>query len=147
MSGEIRVMSSLQVVKNGMTYRSQPTTFGASMNSAFNGPTPGALTVTSSGVKVDLSQLTAMGGVCRIMNYGSIDPDFTSTAFVTVGIMTDTGAFVPIIELLSGETYVLRLSRHLQTGGTSGTGTAGFNNLWMYSEISTCRVVVEAFDP
>src|SRR4051794_10813942 len=73
-----------------------------------NGPTPGAVTVSTHGTDVDLKQLTGLGGLCVITN-------LDSTNWVEYGVYDySTRVFYPVHKLLPGEMYVARLSDHLQ---------------------------------
>lgn len=140
MSDEAQVRSSLQIRNSTSTflYQSQPTFFNADV-SVINGPTPGMLTVPIDGIAVDLSQLTTPG-LCRIQN-----TDITN--FVTVGVY-DGASFYPLLDLLPGETYVIRLSRYLnQEFVGTGTGTSSdANQLMIFADTASCNVLVEAFD-
>jgi hypothetical protein len=141
MSNEIRITSSLQVTKGSLKYISQPTAFLANLNTAEPiGPTPGSFTATVGGTDVNLTALTGLGGVCRMMN---VDP----TNFVTVGIW-DGAKFQPLFELLPGEVYAVRLSRELGKDYGTGTGTTGSGNtMRIKADTASCIVLVEAFDP
>lgn len=146
MVDEATIRTSLRIRKitgdlTLMDYQSGPTDFRADV-SGTKGPTPGAVAVSVVGTDVDLSELTTPG-LCRIMNQ---DP----TNYVTVGIF-DTSAteFYPLMELLPGESYVIRLSRHVETEveapGTSGT-YAGATTLRIRANAAPCSVLVEAFE-
>jgi hypothetical protein len=144
MSGnEAQVSSSLQITKGNLVYpRSQPASFSADVTGSI-GPTPGAVLATSAGTLVDLSKLS-IPGLCRIMNqdpaggnyveYGPWDPDLST--------------FLPIGEVLPGESYVLRLSRRLGNEyGSPGTGTTGTGTRLMVRTVSaSVWVLVEAFE-
>lgn len=135
MANEIAVRTSLQVRKGNLTYQSQPTAFNADLTGS-KGPTPGSVTVSPAGTNIDLSQLTELGGLCRLMN---LDAD----NFVEYGVW-DGAEFYPLGELLPGETYVLRLSRNLEFGEV---GTAMLNSLRLRANANDVNVLVEAFDP
>lgn len=146
LGGTARIQGSLQITVGNLNYLSRPSSFAAVVNKA-NGPTPGAMKVPTHGVDVDFSELTAMGGLCRLMN-------LDSTNFVTYGILDGlTSKFYPLGELGPGETYILRLSRDLGTryGTGSGTGSGshptGNETLHMRADLAPCIVLVEAFDP
>jgi len=105
------------------------------------GPTPGQITCTTTGTNVDLSVL-ATPGLCRIQN-------LDGTNFVTVGIWDpETEVFYPLLELLAGESYALRLSRDLAWEFATGTGTIGpeTNTLRIKADTASCDVLVEAFE-
>ncbi len=135
MSNEARVQSSLQIKKGSLTYQSQPQAFNATVTGT-NGPTPGAVTVTTVGTNVSLAQLTAMGGLCRLMN-------LDATNYVEYGVWNGA-TFFPLGELLPGETFVLRLSRNLQYGAS---GTAVTDSLRFRANTASVIVLCEIFDP
>jgi hypothetical protein len=141
MSNEAQIRTSLRIRLGKLNYQSQPTVFLADVSTA-KGPSPGAISVTVGGVDVDLSQL-AQPGLCRLMN-------LDSTNFVTVGVKDpETDKFYPLLELLPGESYVVRLSRDVnQEYSSTGTGTTdpGTNALCIRSDADDCNVLVEAFD-
>lgn len=151
MSQEIRCQISLNINNTGsggnVQYQGRPTSFVANMQGN-NGPTPGAILVPTHGVNVNFSELTGMGGMCRLMN---LDP----ANFVTWGIFDAvSNKFHPMGEILPGETYVIRTSRDLgqEYGTGSGTGSGshvpgGNDSLHFRADISPCRVIVECFDP
>lgn len=133
MANEARIHSSLQINKGNLKPRSSPTVFTATVTGT-NGPTPGAIAVSTSGVNVDFSALTTPG-FCRIAN-------LDATNYVTWGIY-DGVYFFPMGEILPGEFYVIRLSRSL--GGESpGTGTG--NRFRLVANTSACKVQVEAYE-
>ena len=140
MASEITVRTSLEINGTVLKARPQPTSFIADMSEQ-RGPTPGLVAVTVSGVNVDLSALTAPG-MCRIMN-------LDATSWVEYGVYDpETTKFYPLGEVGPGETYVLRLSRHIGVElGPTGTGTSGptTNRLRIKGLSAACDVVVEAF--
>ncbi len=131
-------------------YRSVPTGYQATVNGQ-NGPTPGALRVTTAGLNVDLSELTAMGGLCWIANYGSIVGDVDPSHRVDWGIWyTAEARFFPLGSLLPGEFTVIRLSPELgyDEPETTGTGTGNIaSRLRLRANTVTCQCRVDAFDP
>jgi|SRR6185312_1802574 len=136
-----RVTANLQIVQGGLSYQSQPSAFQPSV-SGTNGPTPGAVTITTSGTDISLAQLDAMGGLCVLCN---ID----STNYVTVGIRDNvTNEFYPIVELLPTEFYVVRLSRKLPKA-EAGTGTFSGTRSTLHAKADTANVIlrIDAFDP
>lgn len=150
MSNEATVRVSLRIRKvdstTGITqldYQGQHTAFTADVTGT-KGPTPGAITAHTYGTIVDLSQLTTPG-FCRFMN-------LDATNYVEVGIWdADIDKFYPLIELLPGESYPLRLSRLLgketDSGASTGTGTTGGNNFLMVrANAADCDMLVEAFE-
>jgi hypothetical protein len=137
MANELRVQSSITLRKGNVNYQSANNAFIADVVTPIpKSQVPGALTCTTGGTTVDLSELTALGGICRITN---VDP----TNFVEYGIW-DGATFYPLGELLPGEFYVFRLSRNLLTGES---GTASVNSLRIRADTAACVVIVEAFDP
>ncbi len=110
--------------------------------SGTKGPTPGSFDASVDGTDVSLSELTTFG-LCRIINYDTSN-------FVDVGIWDpETVKFYPIVRLLAGEFFVMRLSPDLQEefAGT-GTGTTGAdtNRLRIKADTAICNVSVEAYE-
>lgn len=138
MANEIRVTCSLQIKKGNINYQSRPTAFTADMQGDV-GPAVGTILVPLAGVNVDLSQL-GTPGLCRIQN-------LDTTNYVVIGIY-DGSIFFPMLELLPGESYPLRLYREIGTEFTgTGTGTpADVNNLRIKAFGGPCLVLVEAFE-
>lgn len=142
MTNEATVRAGLSIRKLSggivtLDYRSNPQQFNATVDGT-KGPVPGAITVTTGGTDVDLSELTTPG-LGRIMN---LDP----TNFVTYGTYDpDTGRFYPLQEVLPGETYPLRLSRSLGQE-LVGTGTAGGNTFRIKADTASCNVLLEIFE-
>lgn len=136
-----RVSSSLQIISGNLNYRSNPTSFSPTVTGA-NGPTPGAVTIPLTGSDIVLSQLVAMGGLCRLMN-------LDKTNYVTVGIRdTVANKFYPLMELLPGETYVMRLSRKIpMTEAGTGTFSGASEALHAKANVASAILLVEAFDP
>ena len=147
MSDEATIRSSLLVRKVVddvlvLNYQSQPVAFVADVDGT-KGPTPGAITVSKFGTDVDLSQLTTPG-LCRIMN-------MSSSGYIEYGIYDpDSPAqFIPLGEMLPGETFVLRLSRFLgsQLGTGSGTAVTGSGaRLRLKAVPNASTALVEAFE-
>jgi hypothetical protein len=143
-SGTASVTSSLQIVVNGVRiYQNTPTTYSPNI-AGYNGPTPGAVSVGVNHTEPSLTQLTAMGGLCRLTN-------LDTTNFVEWGIYDSVaGVFIGIGELLPGETIIIRLSRYLGKELAPGTGTAIIGHAVKFSlkaDISPCIVIIDAFDP
>jgi hypothetical protein len=147
-------MANEATVRNGLSitnvttakfnYRSPQQGFSADVSGVI-GPTPGGLTVSLSGTDIDLSKLTALGGLVEIINY-----DLTNR--VEIGIYeTATGTFYPFLELLAGESTVTRLSRNAteQFDGTvTGTGTFAENNTIRAKAYGAAvSIFFGAFDP
>ena len=140
MANEATVTCGMRIDKGNLHYQSalqsfQPTVTGS------NGPTPGAFQAAiGAGTIVDFSHLTAYGGLYQIIN---LDP----TNFITVGIWNGS-SFFPLQELLPGEAYNGRISRHFGIEYGSGTGTVtGTYSLKVVADTSACQVAVLAFDP
>ena len=141
MADEASIQVSLQIQGSGnLQYRSYPNQFNADV-SGNKGPSPGAFQASVDGTDVDLSELN-QPALCRITN-------LDATNFVTVGIWdSSTSTFYPLMELLPGEFYVVRLSRILG-GEIAGTGTSTTqtgNTLRIKANTAACNVVVEAFE-
>jgi hypothetical protein len=140
MANEARLSVGLQISADNLRYQSQPTAFAADVTGR-KGPTPGAITAPVGGKAVDLGELITPG-LCRLMNVDS-------TNYVEVGIWDPgTDVFYPLVELLPGESFVIRLSRNIQEEyvGT-GTGTTGpGNRLFVKANFADCVVLVEAFE-
>ena len=140
MANEATVSCSLSVRKGNIQYQSNPRTFSATVTGT-KGPSPGAITAPTAGVAVDLSELV-QPSLCRIQN-------LDDTNFVEVGIRdTEADLFFPLMELLPGESYVIRLTRNIGEEYTGfGTGTsAATNTLWIKADTAACVVLVEAFE-
>lgn len=141
MASSVTVQSSLTILQGNLQYRSSPAAFLPTM-SGINGPTPGAIKVPTSGVDISFSQLDSMGGLGRFYN---IDP----TNFVTIGIRDkSTNEFYPFMDVLPGETYVMRLSSKLPKEEL-GTGTFSGSNAVIHAVANTAQVILvcEFFDP
>lgn len=143
MANEATIRSALQIRKvDGVTtlmeYNSQPSAFQADVDGT-KGPTPGAITVTTSGTNVDLTELTTPG-LCRIMN-------MDTTNYVEVGVKdASTGVFYPLMELLPGESYVFRFSRNVGEEWYSTTGTDSGNSFHCKANTASVVVLIEAFE-
>lgn len=140
MSNEAQIRSSLNIKLGSMDYRSNPTSFRASILTA-KGPTPGFVSASVAGTDVDLSKLTTPGW-CFIQNQ---DP----TNFITVGIWDPSGGgtFFPLIEVEPSTHTVLKLSRYLQEE-LSGTGTHATSGktLRVKADTAACRTIFDVFE-
>lgn len=107
------------------------------------GPTPGTIIVPTTGVNVDLSQLSAYGGYIELTHQGNDE-----TNFVTWGIW-DGVRFYPIGKLTPTKPAGWFLSDFFSGEVTSGTGTANTDVNWLrlYSWAQSVPVFVGAFDP
>ena len=147
MANEITVNSSLRISLGSLDYQSRPTAFKATLlNDA--PPAPGRVNCVANVVKVvDLSTMVNPG-VCRIQNLG--DQANLST-YVDVGMYDSVSAvFTPMLELLVGESYVMRLSRNLGEADSvpapTGTSVSTRAQLALLSLGYNINVLVEAFD-
>lgn len=139
MANEASIRSSLQIKTGNIDYRSFPTAFNADVAGA-KGPSPGAIAVAITGTDIDLGELTHPS-LCALHN---IDESNT----IEVGIW-DGVSYYPMLDLLPGEGYCIRLSAQLtQEYGAVGTGTtgAGINTLRARSRPAAGKLVVEAFE-
>jgi hypothetical protein len=138
MANEATVRVSLSV-RSGATplYQSTPSGFSADM-AAPKGPSPGAITVTTAGVDVDLAELS-IPGLCFLHN---TDDEYT----VEYGIH-DGSVFHPFGEMLPGEQAMFRFSKNLgEEHVTLGTGTtATVNSFHMKAYGGSAIVKVECF--
>jgi hypothetical protein len=97
------------------------------------GPSPGAVTVTTTGVNVSFENLTDPGP-CILFN-------LDSTNYVSYGTY-DGVTFSPIGEIPPGQfAYIPRLASTLD----AGTGTSG-PNLRLVANTASCNVQVFAYD-
>lgn len=140
MANEATLSVSMNIVKDGRQLCRFQSGFNADV-AGRKGPVPGAITISTAGTDIDLTQLTSPG-LCILRN-------LDDTNFVEFGIKEPaTGFFYPLGELLPGEDYVLRLSRNLRQEYTNtGTGTsAPTNNLHMKANTAAVVVDIEAFE-
>lgn len=134
----IRIASAAGVVQ--LDYQSRPGSFVADVSVA-HGPTPGAFQAAISGTDVDLSKLTTPG-LCVVSN-------LDDTNYVTVGVYEpNTDYFYPVLDLLPGESYVVRLARFVDRELTgTGTVSGGYNStLRVVANTASCWVRVDAFE-
>lgn len=144
MANEATITNQLSIRVGKIEYLSQPVTFRADV-AGEHGPTPGAVLIATTGTEIDLSQLT-QPGLCRLQN-------LDDTNVVEVGIVDpqlSPSIFFPMIELLAGESYVVRLSRALKKEFGTGTGTGQLtgatNKLWARAYNQACVLLIEAFE-
>jgi len=143
MANEAQINSSLTIRKLSgsialIDYVSRPTAFSADVTGT-KGPTPGAVTISTSGTDIDLTGLTTPGLV-RLHNQDA-------TNYVEWGIRdASTGRFYPVGELLPGESYVFRFARSVGDEYYSTTGTDTGNSLHMKANTDSVVVLVEAFE-
>lgn len=124
------------------------------------GPDPGGFLATKAGSDVSFINLT-QPGLCFIMNLG-VDANgnslFPTTGegqynwpyWVEVGLFDHTtNQFYPLIELLPGEQYVMRVSRFINTEIGTGSGThAGADVVTMRVKAvgANSRVTVQCYE-
>lgn len=140
MAGEASISVSLRILKGNLDYTTPRTTQVGNVE-GMNGPTPGAVNITTGGTDVDLSQLVTPG-YCHLKN-------LDSTNYVEYGIWEPaTSTFYPFGELRAGESYVIRFSRNLlEEYSGVGTATTGPTNTFrMKANYAACKVVIEAFE-
>ncbi len=140
MADEATIQSSLLIRAGNISYQSQPVSFRATVTGR-KGPVPGCIRVPITGVSVNFTELV-LPSLCRIQN-------LDVTNFVTVGIWDPNSAtFYPVLDLLAGESYVMRLSRFMQSDLGTGSGTDGGsgNRLRLRADTAACNVVIEAFE-
>lgn len=142
MANEAIITTVLRIDKGNLHYQSQPGSFTANIDAAKpKGPVPGAIAVATAGTDISLSQLDTPG----LVHLRNLD----DTNFVEWGIrIPATSKFVPIGELLPGESFVLRLSRNLLEEYTNtGTGTsAQILFLHFKADTASVNVLIEAFE-
>ncbi len=138
--GQARVGFTIRT--GNLNHRPPQEVFNFNVDGEAKGPTPGGITVPTSGVNVDLSQLD-VPGVCMIKNlsadhaveYGPYDESLE--------------LFLPFGEALPGEAWPVRLSRFLgrEMGTGTGTGAVGNATAFRIKAIGgTANVLVEAFE-
>jgi len=127
MADEATINSSLQIKVGKLEYQNRPTSFTADVSVA-GGPTPGQILVTTAGIDITLTEL-ATPGLCRFMN-------LDTTNFVSVGVF-DTSNFFPLLALLAGESFVMRLATDVE---------AGANTLRFKADTASVNVLIEVFE-
>ncbi len=116
MSNEARINSGLQIRVGYTDYQSRPGAFLADVAEA-SAPTPGQVEVAVTPTVVDLSVRDTPG-------YGTIQ-NLDATNYVEVGAYnSDDGEFLPLFEILPGQSYTFLFSRILGQE-VVGTGTTG----------------------
>ena len=139
MADEASLRASLQIIKDDLTYQSRPSSFNADVSVGV-GSTPGRVLATVAGVDVDLSLIIVPGGFCRVQNVDT-------TNFVEMGVW-DGVSFFPLMDLLAGESYIIRLAASLGDEFGTGTGTiaADVNTVRLKADTASCECLFEAFD-
>lgn len=142
MANEALVTSGLILIADNLKYRTAVPSFRADVTGR-KGPTPGAVTVPTTGVNVDLSQLTTPG-LCVLKNLDA------EVAFDWGLYDSDILRFFKVGRVLAGEQYVLRLHPELDEDyGSTGTGTIDRSNNVHLRLVAPTRQLfasVEAFE-
>lgn len=140
MADEVQINVGMNVnVPNTAPYRRQ---FQFQRDhSSYQGPTPGYLTATVTGIEVSLALLTNPS-VAWVQNLSTLYR-------IVIGIKdTSSGIFYPLLELDPLESWPLPLARMIgdELTGGSGSGTAGSGGvLWVKSITGSADFVFEAF--
>lgn len=140
MSDECQFSFSLSITKGNLNYRPQNPSFNVNVTGQ-KGPSPGAISVPTTGVDVDLSQLVTPG-LCILRN-------LDQTNFFEYGIRDPvTSEFFPLGEVLPGQSWPLLLSRNLLEAYTNtGTGTTGqIKKFHLKADTAALYASVEAFE-
>lgn len=132
MTREARMQTSLLITQNGVIREKREITYFEDI-SACKGPTPGEIAVSTSGVDVDISELTTPGQ-CYMENRDS-------TNYVEYGVYYNGTVFVPFGELGPKKGVNFKLSRRLLYGAS---GTAAINTFRLRANTVACRVYVGA---
>lgn len=140
MANEITVQTSLVINSGNLSWRSPVQTFRDDLTTATpKGPSPGAVTVPTTGVDISLAEFTTPGWMDVYNNSPSYHVD--------VGIH-DGSLFHPLIEVGPGRKATFKLSRNLFEEHTiSGTGTTGnINTLHAKAYGGSANVVFNGFE-
>lgn len=129
MSNEISVVANLQVANGGLTYNNK-NSFKVDQATK-NGPTPGAITVTTGGVTASLAQLTTPGSV--------IMTNTDATNYVRYGLYI-ASTFYPFGEIGPLETAIFKLARDILTANTPAAV------LRLVANTASCVVKLDVFD-
>lgn len=130
MANEITVNASIKVLNGSLSFNSAPTSYRATQTTK-KGPSPGSVTVTTSGVTVSLAALTTPG----IAHFINLD----ATNYVRYGLYI-ASTFYPFGKLKPGESAVLRLSDDILTANTAAAV------LRFVANTATCIVQVNVMD-
>ena len=130
MSNEFTISAQIKLNNGNLQYTGAPASYQANQTTQ-NGPTPGAVTATTGGIDISLTQLTTPGFV-QITN-------LDSTNYVTFGLH-DGSTYRPLGECLPGETAVFRLARNILTANTAA------DKLYLMANTANCNCLVNAFD-
>ena len=137
MANEANYRCELNIFKGNLNFRSNPNDFSEDVVVG-KGPSPGAVTISTAGTVVNLSELDSPGLV-RIIN-------LDDTNFVEFGIY-DGSSFWPLGEVLAGRGCLFRFSRNLGNQFGAGTGTVGpIGSFMVKADTAACDVIIEAFE-
>lgn len=137
MADEVQVQSTVQIKKNNVNYRNTTTAFKDDITGTEKGPVPGAITATTAGNDVDLSQLT-VPGYCVITNQGN--------QIVHYGLH-DGSNFFPIGMVRPGKLNVISFSSLFgNVLADTGTGDVGNTTFRVLAENQDTNILVEAFE-
>ena len=138
MANEVSVQAAITIASGNLNYRSNPTSFTADLTGAF-GPTPGALTISTDGEDIDLSELTSPGW-CIIRN---ID----ATNFIEWGIW-DGVEFIVVGRILPGQSAgPFQLSPNIGASYATGTATTDSGNtLRLKADTAAAKAIVDIFE-
>lgn len=139
MASEISVQNVITIRNGTLRHQTQGGSYRLDMASV-GGPTPGMLSVPTTGIDIDLSELSSVG-LCELTN-------LDSTNSVDVGIH-DGSLFHPFMRLPpGGKPFTVPLSPEIGVEeDVPGTGTSAVvNTLFLRGVGGTCKVVVNAFE-
>jgi hypothetical protein len=138
MADEARVRSGFTIQNGGLVRRNPTASFTVDVDGE-NGPSPGAVTVATTGTDIDFSQLITPG-LCQLSN-------LDVTNYYEYGIHEPvTGTFYPLGEVGPGESYCIKFSRNLLEEYV-GTGTSGPTNTFqLRANTAAVVAVVEAYE-
>ncbi len=140
MASEARLQINLNIRQGNLNYQSNPTAFTADVSTA-KAPTPGRVLAAVLGTDVDLSQIT-LPGLIWLMN-------LDATNYVEWGIWDEsTNVFYTMGELLPGEFFTFRLSRHMLVSyqGSSTVAGADWVKLRLKANTAACECWVDIFE-
>lgn len=138
MANEIQIITQLNIVNQPQKVNERSSkNFRFDAEGDNKGPSPGALTIPTTGEDVSFIELSNPGP-CRITNKG--------TSYVDVGVW-DGIEFMPLFEIGPGESYVNKISRNLGKSYGLGTGTTDSGNTMRLKSYSGAVIVsVEAYN-
>lgn len=140
MANEINIQWSLNVRVPNVMPRPFAFTFNRACSS-YQGPTPGYLTATTTGVQITTTGITDPSV--------AIFSNLSTDARLLIGIKdTSSGAFEPLLELDPLEAWPIPLARMLgsELSGGAGTGTAGSGGvLWAKGVDASVNFIADIF--